>query len=160
LGLPGSITALERPVGLPPSLLKKAEEVFVEGGLQKLQYLIAEIKHHSQNNANLLDQVRITRSCSHAFPSDRLSQALDLLDQEAAEEEQTLERHPELLGKAESSAVANRQWLEQADHYRNLLKRVRKSDEEVRSKWDQWAPLVNILAGGEVSHNSLARDYR
>jgi len=57
LGLPGSITALERPVGLPPSLLKKAEEVFVEGGLQKLQYLIGEIKQHAQNNANLLDQV-------------------------------------------------------------------------------------------------------
>jgi hypothetical protein len=57
LGLPGSITALERPVGLPPSLLKKAEEVFVAGGLQKLQYLINEIKQHSQNNANLLDRV-------------------------------------------------------------------------------------------------------
>jgi len=62
LGLPGSITALERPVGLPPSLLKKAEEVFVEGGLQKLQYLIGEIKQHSQNNANLLDQVSSPRA--------------------------------------------------------------------------------------------------
>ena len=66
-----------------------------------------------------------------------------------------LERYPELLGKAESSATSNRPWLEQADQYRNLLKRVRKSDEEVRSKWDQWAPLVNILAGGEVSRGML-----
>lgn len=83
--------------------------------------------------------------------SDAMQQALDLLDQEAVEEEQMLERYPELLGKAESSAVSNRPYLGQADQYRTLLKRVRKSDEEVRSKWDQWAPLVNILAGGEVS---------
>lgn len=57
LGLPGSITALERPAGLPPSLLKKAEEVFVEGGLQKPQHLIQEIKQASAQSSELLDQV-------------------------------------------------------------------------------------------------------
>jgi programmed cell death 6-interacting protein len=84
-----------------------------------------------------------------------LYQALDLLDQEITEEEQMLQRYPELSGKIEQSAVTNRQWLEKADHFRGILKQVRKSDAEVRLKWDQWAPLVTVLAGGEVSQRSF-----
>lgn len=57
LGLPGALTALERPTGLPPSLLKKAEEVFVEGGLQKVQALLQEVQRCAQADSRILDQV-------------------------------------------------------------------------------------------------------
>jgi programmed cell death 6-interacting protein len=56
-GLPGSITALERPSGLPPTLLKKAEEVFVSGGLPKVQHLLQEVVTASQANSSALEQV-------------------------------------------------------------------------------------------------------
>lgn len=131
LGLPGSITALERPTGLPPSLLKKAEEVFVAGGLQKPQHLIQEIKQASASSSALLEQ------------------AMDLLDQEATEEEHMLQQHPEMLGMVETSTTANQHYVEQSEQFRTSLRQARRGDEEVRKKWDQWAPLINVLAGGE-----------
>lgn len=57
LNLPGSIQALERPVGLPPSLLKKAEEVESEGGVRRIQSLLNEVQRLSKSNTKLLSDV-------------------------------------------------------------------------------------------------------
>jgi hypothetical protein len=57
LNLPGSIQALERPVGLPPSLLKKAEEVDAAGGTNRIKHLLAEAGRLSRVNANMLSEV-------------------------------------------------------------------------------------------------------
>jgi hypothetical protein len=57
LNLPGSIQALERPAGLPPSLLKKAEEVESEGGVQRIQSLLTEVQRLSKYNSKLLSDV-------------------------------------------------------------------------------------------------------
>ena len=57
LNLPGSIQALERPVGLPPSLLKKAEEVESEGGVRRIQSLLNEVQRLSKSNSKLLSDV-------------------------------------------------------------------------------------------------------
>jgi hypothetical protein len=57
LNLPGSIQALERPAGLPPSLLKKAEEVESEGGVQRIQSLLTEVQRLSKSNSKLLSDV-------------------------------------------------------------------------------------------------------
>lgn len=131
IGLPGSIIALERPAGLPPSLLKNAEQIFVDGGLKKAQYVLEQVTIASQSNAKLLEE------------------ALDILDQEASEEEGMVQHYPELLGRLEPSSIANKYWLDQAQRYRETLRQARKSDSEVKAKWDQWAPLISILAAGE-----------
>jgi programmed cell death 6-interacting protein len=75
---------------------------------------------------------------------------MDLLDQEASEEEHMLQQHPEMLCTIETSTSANQQYVDQSEQFRAALKQARRSDEEVRMKWDQWAPLINVLAGGEV----------
>ena len=62
LNLPGSIQALERPAGLPPSLLKKAEEVESEGGVQRIQSLLTEVQRLSKSNSKLLSDVRLIPS--------------------------------------------------------------------------------------------------
>jgi len=62
LNLPGSIQALERPAGLPPSLLKKAEEVESEGGVQRIQSLLTEVQRLSKSNSKLLSDVRLISS--------------------------------------------------------------------------------------------------
>jgi programmed cell death 6-interacting protein len=64
LNLPGSIQALERPVGLPPSLLKKAEEVESAGGVDKIHSLLDQVQRLSRQNAQLLSEVseRINRT--------------------------------------------------------------------------------------------------
>ena len=57
LNLPGSMQALERPVGLPPSLLRKAEEVDSAGGVDRVKGLLAEVDRLSRANSQLLSEV-------------------------------------------------------------------------------------------------------
>lgn len=59
LNLPGSIQALERPAGLPPSLLKKAEEVEAEGGVDRIRSLLNEVQRLNKSNAKILSDVSI-----------------------------------------------------------------------------------------------------
>jgi hypothetical protein len=59
LGLPGAITALERPTGLPPALLSKAEEVYTEGGVEKVHRLISSVTRLAQTDAAIIEEVSI-----------------------------------------------------------------------------------------------------
>lgn len=58
LGLPGSITALDRPTGLPPALLQKAEEIQAQGGVAKVQALLQEVSRVARANNDTLEEVR------------------------------------------------------------------------------------------------------
>ena len=57
LGLPGSITALDRPTGLPPALLQKAEEIQAQGGVAKVQALLQEVSRVARANNDTLEEV-------------------------------------------------------------------------------------------------------
>lgn len=57
LNLPGALEALEKPVGLPPSLLKKAEEVRSEDGPARIEASIENVKKMAQINMTLLNEV-------------------------------------------------------------------------------------------------------
>jgi programmed cell death 6-interacting protein len=57
LNLPGSIQALERPVGLPPSLLRKAEDVDSAGGIDRVRTLLGELDRLSRADTRLLSEV-------------------------------------------------------------------------------------------------------
>lgn len=59
LNLPSSLDALERPIGLPPSLLKKAEEVRLEEGPARIEESIDNIERFAEHNAKLLDEVQL-----------------------------------------------------------------------------------------------------
>lgn len=61
LNLPGSISALERPIGLPPSLLRKAEEVENTGGVERVLNLLDEVSRLARSNANVLSEVSSMR---------------------------------------------------------------------------------------------------
>ena len=58
LNLPASLEALERPVGLPPSLLKKGEEVRMEKGPIRIGTSIEDVQKLARYNTRLLDEVR------------------------------------------------------------------------------------------------------
>jgi programmed cell death 6-interacting protein len=59
LNLPGAIQALERPVGLPPSLLSKAEEVDATGGTRRIKSLLEDVSRLSKANARALSEVSL-----------------------------------------------------------------------------------------------------
>jgi programmed cell death 6-interacting protein len=48
---------LERPIGLPPSLLKKAEEVRLEEGPSRIEESIENVEKLAEYNTKLLDEV-------------------------------------------------------------------------------------------------------
>jgi programmed cell death 6-interacting protein len=57
LHLPSSLEALERPVGLPPSLVRKAEEVRLERGPTKIEASLADVERLGRHNLATLEEV-------------------------------------------------------------------------------------------------------
>jgi ALIX V-shaped domain binding to HIV len=77
LNLPGSIQALEAPIGLPPSLLKKAEEVRTERGPVKLRSMMQDIRRVAQMDRQILDEVCVPiLACSGLHEPDTGDQRL------------------------------------------------------------------------------------
>lgn len=64
LNLPSALEALERPVGLPPSLLRKAEEVRLENGPVKIQVSIEDVQRLTQHDLAILDEVGYMSICT------------------------------------------------------------------------------------------------
>lgn len=59
LNLPASLEALERPIGLPPSLLQKAEEVRLEQGPEKIEAYFDDVQRLARRAMEVLDEVRL-----------------------------------------------------------------------------------------------------
>lgn len=57
LNLPSSLEALERPIGLPPSLLKKAEEVRLEQGPERIETYLDDVQRLARRVMAVLDEV-------------------------------------------------------------------------------------------------------
>ncbi|KAJ9474069.1 pH-response regulator protein palA/RIM20 [Pseudozyma hubeiensis] len=130
LNLPGSLQALEQPMGLPPSLLRKHEEVVAEGGLERLQ----RIAH---------DVARIA-----ATDRDTLAEALALIEHEEREDESVRSSFGGQSGWArQSSAEVNAELKAQAAEYHGTLMKAAASDEIVRRKLEDWEDLIGVLGG-------------
>ena len=57
LNLPSALEALERPIGLPPSLLRKAEEVRLEDGPAKIEASIEDVQRLAHHDLAILEEV-------------------------------------------------------------------------------------------------------
>ncbi|KAL0565208.1 pH-response regulator protein palA/rim20, partial [Marasmius crinis-equi] len=137
LNLPGALEALERPVGLPPSLLKKVEEVRLENGPVKIEAAIRDLGRMAHQNMKILDEASQLASLF----------AMDILDHEASEDEATREARP--LDRPPSHE-ANLHLVEKERRYRDILKQAAESDETVQTKWDQWETNITELTWDEA----------
>ncbi|KZT22347.1 BRO1-domain-containing protein [Neolentinus lepideus HHB14362 ss-1] len=117
LNLPASLEALEKPIGIPPSLLKKSDEVKLAEGPAWIEISIEAVKKLATRNAGILNE------------------ALDILDQEAEEDEGLQQNKP---GVRPQSFEANKELTDKAHRYRAVLSQAAESDEVVRHKWDDW----------------------
>ncbi|KAG5341599.1 hypothetical protein C0989_009080 [Termitomyces sp. Mn162] len=127
-GAKEAIKALERPIGLPPSLLRKAEEIRLEDGPTKIEVSIEDVQRLAQQDQAILDE------------------AMDILDNEASEDEaarkfSTLDRLP--------SHEANVELITKEKRYRTILMQAAASDETVRQKWDEWEQKIVELTWDE-----------
>ena len=57
-GLPAALDALDKPIGLPPSLLKKAEEVRLENGPDRVEKSFEDVEMLAQRAMAILTEVR------------------------------------------------------------------------------------------------------
>ncbi|PPR00900.1 hypothetical protein CVT24_000385 [Panaeolus cyanescens] len=129
LNLPASLEALERPVGLPPSLLRKAEEIRLENGPEKIEASIEDVETLAHQDLALLEE------------------ALDILDNEASEDEDARKEFP--LTRLRSHE-ANVELIEKSNRYRSILAQAAQSDESVRQKWDEWEESIRELTLDEA----------
>jgi programmed cell death 6-interacting protein len=58
LKLPAALDALDKPIGLPPSLLKKAEEVRLENGPERAEKLLEDVQTLARRAQAILTEVR------------------------------------------------------------------------------------------------------
>jgi hypothetical protein len=65
--LPAALDALDKPIGLPPSLLKKAEEVRSEDGPERVEKSLEDIDILAQRAMAILTEVCAQRH--HCRPS-------------------------------------------------------------------------------------------
>ena len=65
LGLPAALDALDRPIGLPPSIIRKAEEVRREDGIARIDSMIRNVETLATHNMRVIDDVR-TACSRHA----------------------------------------------------------------------------------------------
>ncbi|KAL7416997.1 BRO1-like domain-containing protein [Mrakia frigida] len=145
LNLPGALQAVERPMGLPPSLLGMAEEVRRERGPERVRKMMDNIKS-SRRQADVL-----------------LNEALDVLDQEAEEDEALRARYESaspsgLRWTRPASHEVNKHLTQQAETFRSTLNQAAASDGVVREKWEQWEDQIEVLGGNEDAlSNSVPR---
>ncbi|KAH7884708.1 BRO1-like domain-containing protein [Phlebopus sp. FC_14] len=128
LNLPSSLEALERPIGLPPSLVKKAEEVRLEQGPQVIETYLDDIELLARRTLAVLDE------------------AMDVLDSEASEDEAARKEMP---FTRPPSHEANKELVMKQERYRNILMEAVKSDEIVRHKWAEWENAIVELTRDE-----------
>ena len=85
---------------------------------------------------------------------------MDILDQEAHENEKLLSRQPNLSQSRPPSHVANNHLITAATQYDATIKQAASSDMTVKSKWNQWAHLIGILADGKVKYFEIEPWYK
>lgn len=129
LNLPGSLQALEKPLGLPPGLASHAEEIRQANGVQRLHATISDTEKLKANNRNLYQE------------------GVDLLRQEAGEDEAQRRKFGTdrwTRAAAQDSVPKLYQQVADIDGY---LKQAENSDRLVQTKLRENERLIRLLAG-------------
>ncbi|KAH7061457.1 ALIX V-shaped domain binding to HIV-domain-containing protein [Macrophomina phaseolina] len=129
LNLPGSLQALEKPLGLPPGLVSHAEEIRQQDGLSRLYRSIDETE-------KLKEQDRAV-----------YQEGVDHLRQEAAEDERTRRKYGTDRWSRAPSADAAPKLYAQVNEIDGYLKSAANSDQIVQSKIKDSESHIRLLSG-------------
>jgi programmed cell death 6-interacting protein len=142
LDLPGSIQAIEKPLGLPPSLVAQAEEIRQQGGPARLRKAIQES-----------EQLRA---------SDRavFEQGVELLRAEAAEDERGRRRFGTERWTRAASAEAVPKLYAQQKEIEGYFEHARSSDGVILQKLADNEQLILYLAGTDAELESFIPSSR
>jgi programmed cell death 6-interacting protein len=129
LNLPGSLQALEKPLGLPPSVVSKAEELRQQDALYRLRRSMEDIAKLKANDQSILGE------------------GIDLLKGEKGENDRAHAKYGTERWVREPSEVALSKLYAQSTEYQGYMKSAAASDELVQSKVRDSEQVLRILTG-------------
>lgn len=127
--LPGSLQALEKPLGIPPGLVSHAEEIRQQDGLNRLHRSIEDTERQKNDDRAIYQE------------------GVDLLRSEAAEDEQARRRHGTDRWNRLSSREEVPKLYQQMDEIEGYFAAAAKTDEQVKSKLRSHKSLIGLLCG-------------
>lgn len=129
LNLPGSLQAIEKPLGLPPSLVSKAEELRQQDGLYRLKRTMEDIAKLKSSDHNIFGEGR------------------SLLITEKEEDDRARSRYGTDRWNRPTSDIAGQKYFSQATEIEGYLKSAASSDTLVENKLKESENVIRILTG-------------
>ena len=129
LNLPGSLQALEKPLGLPPSLVSKAEELRQQDAFYRLKRSMEDTAKLKANDQSILNE------------------GIDLLKAEKAEDDRARAKYGTERWAREPSEVVLSRLYAQSTEYQGYMKSAAASDELVQAKVRDSEHVFHILTG-------------
>lgn len=131
LNLPGSLQALEKPLGLPPGLVSHAEEIRQQDGINRLYRSIEE-------TAKLKDADRST-----------YQEGVNLLQSEATEDDRARRKYGTDRWNRQTPQQAAPKLYAQIGEIEGYLKQAAGSDVTVQKKLRECESLIRLLGGSD-----------
>ena len=131
LNLPGSLQALEKPLGLPPGLASHAEEIRQANGVQRLHNTIADTEKLKASNRVLYQE------------------GIDLLRTEAGEDEAERRRYGTDRWTRPAGKDVLPKLYNQVNDVEGYLKQADSSDKLVQNRLQENESLIRLLAGSD-----------
>lgn len=129
LNLPGSLQALEKPLGLPPGLISHAEEIRQQDGINRLYRSIDETQKLKETDRAIFQE------------------GLDLLRAEAAEDDRARRKYGTDRWNRPTSEQAVPQLYAQIGEIEGYLKSAANSDKLVQDKIKDCEEYIRLLSG-------------
>ncbi|MBE7180712.1 MAG: hypothetical protein INR71_05815, partial [Terriglobus roseus] len=129
LNLPGSLQALEKPLGLPPSLISKAEELRQQDALQRLKRSVEDTQRVKTNDLTIFQE------------------GLSLLEAERQEDDAARERFGTDRWARAPSTMALAKLYQQSTELQNYLNSAASSDNLVQGKIRDNEHILRIMTG-------------
>ncbi|CAG8477414.1 9472_t:CDS:10, partial [Racocetra persica] len=117
---------------IPQLILANSQDVRNEGGVTRLNAMFDSIQDASPNNNQILDE------------------ALNILDQEAIEDEEWEKKFGERWTR-KKSIVANKDLIDQGLNHQQILQQAFKGDLAVKNKLEQWSQHIESLGSDRSS---------
>ncbi|GAA5908503.1 hypothetical protein JCM8208_002648 [Rhodotorula glutinis] len=137
LNLPASLQVSQQPLGVPAAVLDAAARVLAEGGVERLETMMKDVRRVADVNMRMLQE------------------ATDSLDREAVSDDAHRQGHGSLRWTRPSSSSAAAPLRERAQQLGAVLSSAAESDAVVRAKFGEWENALHVLEGGQPA---LARE--
>lgn len=127
LNLPGSLQALEKPLGLPPSLVSKAEELRQQDGIRRIQKTMEDTAKIKANGKGIF------------------LEGVELLKAEKAEDDRTRTKYGTDRWKRPPSDVAAKELFAKVTEIEGYLQSAENSDRLVQGRLQKLEKVLSVL---------------